>query len=122
MTENRTLIEKAKAELITKPKATKSNTKIVETEDPNLINELLAEYSALDDEAKLINAKKDEIKAVIKDVIADNDELHVHGAKVASIARWRETTLVTETVKTTFPVKEYPELYKRASRSRLTIH
>lgn len=122
MTENRTLIEKAKAELITKPKATKSNTKIVETDDPNLINELLAEYSALDDQAKLINAKKEEIKAVVKDVIADNDELHVHGAKVASIARWRETTLVTETVKTTFPVKEYPELYKRANRSRLTIH
>lgn len=122
MTENQQLIEKAKAELISKPKATKSNTKIVETDDPNLINELLAEYSALDEQAKKITAEKDKIKAVIKDVIADNDELHVHGAKVASIARWRETTLVTEAVKTTFPVKEYPELYKRANRSRLTIH
>lgn len=122
MTENQQLIEKAKAELISKPKATKSNTKVVETEDPNLINELLAEYSALDDQAKKITAQKDEIKAVIKDVIGDSDELHVHGAKVASIARWRETTLVTESVKTTFPVKEYPELYKRANRSRLTIH
>lgn len=122
MTENQQLIEKAKAELISKPKATKSNTKIVETDDPNLINELLAEYSALDEQTKKLTAEKDKIKAVIKDVIADNDELHVHGAKVASIARWRETTLVTEAVKTTFPVKEYPELYKRANRSRLTIH
>ena len=119
---DRTLIEKAKAELISKPKATKNDKKVMETEDPNLINELLAEYSALDEQAKALTAKKEEIKNVIKDVLGDSDELHVHGAKVASIARWRETTLVTDKVKETFPVKEYPELYKRANRSRLTIH
>jgi hypothetical protein len=55
-------------------------------------------------------------------MIGSNDELTVNGAKVASIARWRETALITETVKVQFPVAEFPELYKRAEKTRLTIH
>jgi hypothetical protein len=30
--------------------------------------------------------------------------------------------LITDAVKDTFPVAEYPELYKRTNKSRLTIH
>jgi hypothetical protein len=48
--------------------------------------------------------------------------IHIHGAKVASIARWRETAVQTDVVKETFPLVDYPELYKRSSKTRLTIH
>ncbi len=55
-------------------------------------------------------------------MIGSADQLTIFGAKVASIARWRETALITDAVKETFPVAEYPELYKRTNKSRLTIH
>jgi hypothetical protein len=60
--------------------------------------------------------------AIIKDMIGSNDELHIHGSKVASIARWREQSLITDKVKETFPLMDYPELYKATSKSRLTVH
>lgn len=121
-TEARELIEQAKAKLISKPKATKSSKKVIEAADPALVNSLLAELSNIQDALKQLKAQEDEIKDVIRDIIGQAEELHVHGAKVASIARWRETTLITDKVKETFPLVEYPELYKASSRSRLTIH
>lgn len=121
-TDRRKLIDEAKAKLIDKPKATKPSKKIVEPEDPNVINGLLAELSAIQDGMKKLKAQEDEIKDVIRDIIGSAEELHVHGAKVASIARWRETTLITDKVKETFPLAEFPEIYKASSRSRLTIH
>jgi|TARA_R110002153_G_scaffold123015_1_gene269034 hypothetical protein len=121
-TETRTLIEEAKAKLIEKPKATKVNKKIVDAADPALVNSILAQLSELQTEMKQLKAQEDEIKAIIKDVIGASEELHVHGAKVASISRWRETSLVTDKVKETFPLVEYPEMYKATTKSRLNIH
>lgn len=121
-TETRTLIEEAKSKLIEKPKATKVSKKIIESSEPALVNSLLAQLSELQGEMKQLKAQEDEIKAVIKDIIGSAEELHVHGAKVASISRWRETSLITDKVKETFPLVEYPELYKASTKSRLNIH
>jgi adenosine deaminase len=121
-TETRTLIDQAKAELIAKPKATKPNKKVVDASDPALINSLLAQLGELQTQAKQLKAQEDEIKDILRDVIGQAEELHVHGAKVASITRWRETALITDKVKETFPLVEYPELYKASSKSRLNIH
>ena len=74
------------------------------------------------DKSKILKAQEDEIKAILRDAIGTNDELLINGAKVASISRWREFGLVTDTVKTTFPIAEYPELYKAATKSRLNVH
>lgn len=117
------LIAEAKAKLITgKPKATKENKNAVEAADTNLANELLAELSNVQDEMKLLKVREDEIKAIIRDAIADKEELHIHGAKVASISRWRETAVQTSVVKEMFSVVDYPELYKRTTKTRLNIH
>ena len=121
-TTDRTLIDEAKAKLITKAKETKSDTKSVEALDAQLANELLAKRDELYTAKKQLEAELAEIDAIVKDMIGNADQLTIHGAKVASIARWRETSLITDTVKETFPVAEYPELYKRVSKSRLTIH
>jgi hypothetical protein len=121
-TETRTLIDQAKAKLVEKPKATKPNKKVIDASDPAMVNELLAELSRIKDAMKILGAQEDEIKDILKDVIGVAEELHVHGAKVASITRWRETSLITDKVKDTFPLVEYPELYKASSRSRLNIH
>ena len=121
-TETRTLIEEAKAKLVQKPKATKTSKKIIEASDPAMVNSLLAQLSELQTASKQLKAQEDEIKDVLRDVIGSAEELHVHGAKVASISRWRETSLVTDKVKETLPLVEYPELYKASSKSRLNIH
>jgi hypothetical protein len=121
-TTDRTLIDNAKATLVTKAKESKSKAKTAEVLDTTLANELLAKRSEIHDAKKKLTDELAEIDAVIKDMIGTADELTIHGAKVASIARWRETSLITETVKTTFPVGEYPELYKRTTKSRLTVH
>lgn len=120
--ETRTLIDEAKAKLVSKPKASKSNVKAVEASDPNTANALLAQRSEIYDAKKKLEAELKEIDDIIKDMIGTNDELLVHGAKVASIARWKETSLITDTVKETFPIAEYPEIYKRIAKSRLTVH
>lgn len=119
---DRKLIEDAKAKLVAKPKASKVTVKAVEPVDPVLANELLARRQELYDAEKRLKAERDEIEAIIRDMIGSADELTIHGARVASIARWRETALITETVKTQFPVVEFPELYKKSDKSRLTIH
>jgi predicted phage-related endonuclease len=117
------LIADAKEKLITgTPKATKENKNIVEATDPILANELLAERQSIADQIKFLTARKSEIEDIIKDAIGKKDELHIHGAKVASIARWRETAVATDVVKESFPLVDYPELYKRSDKSRLTIH
>ena len=117
------LIADAKEKLITgTPKATKENKNIVEANDPILANELLAERQSIADQIKFLTARKSEIEDIIKDAIGKKDELHIHGAKVASIARWRETAVATDVVKENFPLLDYPELYKRSDKSRLTIH
>jgi hypothetical protein len=117
------LVADAKAKLITgAPKATKENKNAIEATDPILANELLAERQGIVDEIKMLTARKTAIEDIIKDAIGAKDELHIHGAKVASIARWRETAVQTDVVKETFPLMDYPELYKRSSKSRLTIH
>lgn len=118
------LVAKAKATLITKPKATKENPKAIEASDPTLINELLAERQHLADEVKLLTARKEEIDAVFKDIIADKNELLVHGAKVASIIREKDSIVVnTDEVKDEFPFEQYPTLYKkRKGATRLYIH
>lgn len=121
-TTDRELIDQAKAALVAKPKESKSKTKIAEPTDPVLANELLAKRSSVYDAKKKLEAELAEIDSIIKDMIGTNDELQIHGSKVASIARWRETALITDTVKETFPIAEYPELYKRTNKSRLTIH
>ena len=121
-TTDRNLIDEAKAKLVTKAKASKSTTKAIEALEPALANELLAKRGEIYDAKKALEAELAEIDAIIKDMIGNADELHIHGAKVASIARWRETSLITDTVKETFPISEYPELYKRTDKSRLTIH
>ena len=117
------LVANAKQTLITgAPKATKDDKNAVEATDPILASELLAERSALADEIKKLTARKVEIENIIKDAIGSKDILLVHGAKVASIARWRETAVLTDVVKDTFPLVDYPELYKRTTKSRLTVH
>jgi hypothetical protein len=121
-TTDRELIDQAKAALVAKPKESKSKVKIAEPTDPVLANELLAKRSSVYDAKKKLEAELAEIDSIIKDMIGANDELQIHGSKVASIARWRETSLVTDAVKETFPITEYPELYKRTNKSRLTIH
>lgn len=121
-TKERELIDAAKAKLVSKPKETKSKSKVVEPADPLLANELLAKRSSVYDAKKRLEAELAEIDAIIKDMIGSNDELHIHGAKVASIARWREQSLITDKVKETFPLVDYPELYKATSKSRLTVH
>jgi hypothetical protein len=121
-TTDRELIDQAKAALVAKPKESKSKVKIAEPTDPVLANELLAKRSSVYDAKKKLEAELAEIDSIIKDMIGTNDELQIHGSKVASIARWRETSLVTDAVKETFPIAEYPELYKRTNKSRLTIH
>jgi len=121
-TTERELIDAAKAKLVSKPKESKSKTKVVEPTDPLLANELLAKRSSVYDAKKRLEAELAEIDAIIKDMIGGNDELQIHGAKVASIARWREQSLITDKVKETFPIVEYPELYKATSKSRLTVH
>ena len=119
---DRQLLDEAKAKLVTKAKETKETSKSVEAIDPALANELLAKRSAIYDAKKKLEAELAEIDAIVKDMIGNADQLTIHGAKVASIARWRETALITDAVKDTFPVAEYPELYKRTNKSRLTIH
>jgi phage shock protein A len=121
-TTDRELIDQAKAALVAKPKESKSKVKIAEPTDPVLANELLAKRSSVYDAKKKLEAELAEIDSIIKDMIGTNDELQIHGSKVASIARWRETSLVTDAVKETFPITDYPELYKRTNKSRLTIH
>jgi predicted phage-related endonuclease len=117
------LIADAKEKLITgTPKATKENKNIIEATDPILANELLAERQSIAEQIKFLTARKSEIEDIIKDAIGKKDELHIHGAKVASIARWRETAVATDVVKESFPLVDYPELYKRSDKSRLTIH
>lgn len=117
------LVADAKAKLITgTPKATKENKNAVEAADPILANELLAERQSIADEIKLLTARKTAIEDIIKDAIGSKDELHIHGAKVATMSRWRETAVATDVVKENFPLLDYPELYKRTSKSRLTIH
>lgn len=117
------LVKDAKAVLITGvPKATKDDKSAVEASDPILASELLAERASLADEIKRLTARKVEIEAIIKDAIGNKDVLLVHGAKVASVARWRETAVLTDVVKEMFALVDYPELYKRSSKSRLTIH
>ena len=121
-TTDRELIDQAKAALVAKPKESKSKTKVVEPADPLLANELLAKRSSVYDAKKRLEAELAEIDAIIKDMIGNSDELQIHGAKVASIARWREQSLITDKVKETFPLIEYPELYKATGKTRLTIH
>ena len=117
------LIADAKDKLITgTPKATKENKNAIEATDPILANELLAERQSIADQIKFLTARKSEIEDIIKDAIGKKDELLVFGAKVASIARWRETAVATDVVKESFPLVDYPELYKRSDKSRLTIH
>jgi phage shock protein A len=120
--ETRALIDEAKAKLVSKPKASKTNAKAIEANDANTANALLAQRSELYDAKKKLEAELAEIDAIIKDMIGNNDELHVHGAKVASIARWKETSLITDKVKELFPLTEFPDIYKRISKSRMTIH
>jgi hypothetical protein len=86
------------------------------------MNELLALRTSLDENLKVLTSEKKRIDDIIKDAIGKNDELLVHGAKVASISRWRQTDVVAEVVKEMFAVKDYPELYKRSDRSKLNIH
>jgi hypothetical protein len=121
-TTTRDLIDEAKSKLVSKPKESKAKVKVSEPADLTLANELLAKRSSLYDAKKRLEDELKEVDAIIKDMIGSNDELHIHGAKVASIARWRETSLITDTVKETFPISEYPELYKRINKTRLTVH
>ena len=117
------LVAEAKDKLISgKPKATKENNKAVEASDPILANELFAELAKVQEDMKFLKAREAELKDIIRDAIGDKDELHIHGAKVASVSRWRETSVQTDVVKDHFPVVDYPELYKRSSKTRLNIH
>ena len=118
----RDLIAEAKEALVTTPKATKEDTSLVEASDPILANELLARRVALVEQIKLLSAEKAEIENIIKDAIGKKDSLTIHGAKVATISRWRETRVLTDVVKEMLPVLDYPELYKRESKSKLTVH
>jgi predicted phage-related endonuclease len=116
------LIANAKNALVTTPKATKEDKDAVEASDPILANELLAERASIAEQIKLLTARKSDIENIIKDAIGSKDVLLVHGAKVATVTRWRETAVNTDAVKEQFPVAEYPELFKRSSKSRLTVH
>jgi predicted phage-related endonuclease len=116
------LIAEAKLSLVKTPKATKEDKNAVEASEPQLANELLAERLAIVEQIKLLTARKADIENIIKDAIGSKDVLLVHGAKVASIARWRETAVQTDVVKEMFPLADYPELFKRSDKSRLTIH
>ena len=117
------LVAEAKDKLISgKPKATKENNKAIEAADPILANELFAELAKVQEDMKFLKAREAELKDIIRDAIGEKDELHIHGAKVASISRWRETSVQTDVVKEHFPVVDYPELYKRSSKTRLNIH
>jgi predicted phage-related endonuclease len=118
------LVADAKAKLIAGRAVVEPETGklAVEAEDAVSANELLAERSALDDEIKALEARKKAIDAIIKTAIGEADELLVHGAKVASISRWRETSVQTDAVKEMFPLLDFPELYKRTDKSRLNIH
>lgn len=118
------LVAEAKARLIAgKPVVEPVSGKAgVEAEDAVMANELLAERQAIDDEMKLLDARKKAIDGIIRTAIGDADELLVHGAKVASVSRWRETRVLSDAVKEMFPVVDFPELYKREDKSRLTIH
>jgi predicted phage-related endonuclease len=118
----RNLLAEAKDALITTPKATKEDTSLVEASDPILANELLARRVAIVDQMKLLAAEKTEIENIIKDAIGKKDSLTIHGAKVATISRWRETRVLTDVVREMLPVLDYPELYKRESKSKLTVH
>jgi predicted phage-related endonuclease len=118
----RNLLAEAKEALITTPKATKEDTSLVEASDPILANELLARRVAIVDQMKLLAAEKTEIENIIKDAIGKKDSLTIHGAKVATISRWRETRVLTDVVREMLPVLDYPELYKRESKSKLTVH
>lgn len=123
MSDYESLVQEAKQKLITgAPKATKEDKNAVEATDPILANELLAERQKIADEIKELTARKTEIENIIKDAIGTKDVLTIFGAKVASIARWRETSINSDVVKENFPLLDYPELYKRSSKSRLTIH
>lgn len=122
MTEHNELLAKAQEVLVSVPKLTKDNTKAVEANDPTLMNELLALRSSLDEKIKEATAEKKKIDDIIKDAIGKNDELLVHGAKVASISRWAETAVQTDVVKELFELADYPQLFKRSQRSRLNIH
>ena len=121
-TQPRDLIAEAKEALVTTPKATKEDTSLVEASDPILANELLARRVALVEQIKLLSAEKAEIENIIKDAIGKKDSLTIHGAKVATISRWRETRVLTDVVKEMLPVLDYPELYKRETKSKLTVH
>jgi hypothetical protein len=117
------LVAEAKATLISgKPKATKENNKAIEASDPILANELFAELAKVQEEMKFLKAREAELKDIIRDAIGEKDELHIHGAKVASVSRWRETSVQTDVVKEMFPLLDYPELYKRTTKTRLNIH
>lgn len=121
-TTERNLLQEAKDALVATPKATKEDTSLVEASDPILANELLARRVALVEQIKLLTAEKTEIENIIKDAIGKKDSLTIHGAKVATISRWRETRVLTDVVKEMLPVLDYPELYKRDNKSKLTIH
>lgn len=117
------LVAEAKAVLISgKPKATKENKNAVEAADPILANELFAELAKVQEDMKFLKAREEELKDIIRDAIGEKDELHIHGAKVASISRWRETSVQTDVVKELFPLIDYPEIYKRTNKTRLNIH
>lgn len=120
--ENRKLIDEAKAKLVSKPKETKAKAKQVEAADAVLMNELLARRSTLASELKKLKEEQAEIDAIIKDAIGSADELLVNGAKVASLSRYREISLITDKVKELFPIIDCPEIYKAAQKSRLTVH
>jgi predicted phage-related endonuclease len=121
-TTERNLLQEAKDALVATPKATKEDTSLVEASDPILANELLARRVAIVDQIKLLTAEKTEIENIIKDAIGKKDSLTIHGAKVATMSRWRETRVLTDVVKEMLPVLDYPELYKRDNKSKLTIH
>jgi hypothetical protein len=118
------LVAEAKARLIAGRAVVQpeSDKLAVEAEDAVMANELLAERSAIEDEIKLLDARKRAIDGIIRTAIGEADELLVHGAKVATVSRWRETRVVSDAVKELFPVVDFPELYKREDKSRLTIH
>lgn len=118
------LVAEAKAKLIAGRAVVQpeSDKLAVEAEDAVMANELLAERSAIEDEIKLLDARKRAIDGIIRTAIGEADELLVHGAKVATVSRWRETRVVSDAVKELFPVVDFPELYKREDKSRLTIH
>ncbi len=113
------LIERATEALVTKPKATKVTTKTIEANDPIIANELLAQRAEIAEAIKELTKQKNAIDAIIKDAIGDKDELTVHGAVVAFVSRWRETSLNKDFILENFPVADYAEMYSRETKSRL---